>query len=299
MEAKANGDKDVIGEEIAKSGIRFSLFPHPRRLEIGGAVLGDPKSFCLIAGPCAVESTEQTMIVANAVKEGGAHMFRAGAFKPRTSPHSWQGLGLEGLEILREVRAETGLPIVTELMDTKDADAVAESTDVIQIGARNMQNFPLLTLAGQLGKPTLLKRGMAASVSELLQAAQYILKEGNNDVILCERGIRTFETTTRFTLDLGVAVWLKLNSNLPVIIDPSHAAGDRRLVPSLACAAAASGVDGLIVEVHDDPPSARSDGPQALYASDFGRFAKEVFGHAALRRGLKREELVGAPAPKV
>jgi 3-deoxy-7-phosphoheptulonate synthase len=239
------------------------------------------------------------MIVAKAVKAGGAQMFRAGAFKPRTSPYSWQGLGVEGLKILHEVREETGLPIVTELMDAKDADAIYEYADVVQIGARNMQNYPLLTLAGKLGKPTLLKRGLAASVSEFLQAAEYILKEDNQDVILCERGIRTFETTTRFTLDLGVAIWLKLNSNLPVIIDPSHAAGDRRLVPSLACAAAASGVDGLIVEVHDNPESARSDGPQALYARDFSRFAKEVFGHAALRRGLKREELVGAAPPKV
>jgi 3-deoxy-7-phosphoheptulonate synthase len=254
----------------------------PTILEIGGRVVGSPQTFCLIAGPCTVESREQTLGVAEAVKTAGASMLRGGAFKPRTSPFAFKGLGAEALEILTEARVATGLPIVTELLDPSHAELIAEHADVVQIGARNMQNYALLEVAGRLGKPTLLKRGLSSSLDELLQAADYVLKEGNEAVILCERGIRTFETATRFTLDLGAVPWLKLHTHLPVIVDPSHAAGDRRLVEPLSRGAAAVGADGLIVEVHQDPEHALCDGPQALYASDFARYTADVAAHAAL-----------------
>jgi 3-deoxy-7-phosphoheptulonate synthase len=209
-------------------------------------------------------------------------MLRGGAFKPRTSPFAFKGLGVPGLEILAEARAETGLPVVTEFLDTQHADAIAEHADVIQIGARNMQNYALLEVAGKLGKPVLLKRGLSSSLEELLMAADYVLKEGMDQVMLCERGIRTFETATRFTLDLSAVPWLKLHTHLPVIVDPSHASGDRRLVEPLARAAAAVGADGIIVEVHQDPDEALCDGPQALYARDFAGFAERVAAHASL-----------------
>jgi 3-deoxy-7-phosphoheptulonate synthase len=210
-------------------------------------------------------------------------MLRGGAFKPRTSPFAFKGLGEPALEILAEARERTGLPVVTELLDSGHADLIAEHADVVQIGARNMQNYALLEVAGRLGKPVLLKRGLSSSLDELLQAADYILKEGNEAVILCERGIRTFETATRFTLDLGAIPWLKLHTHLPVIVDPSHAAGDRRLVEPLSRAAAAVGADGLIVEVHEDPEHALCDGPQALAASHFPQFAADVAAHARLQ----------------
>jgi 3-deoxy-7-phosphoheptulonate synthase len=254
----------------------------PTVVEVGGRVIGAPSTFCLIAGPCTVESREQTLGVARAVRDGGACMLRGGAFKPRTSPFAFKGLGVEALEILGEAREETGLPVVSELLDSQHAEVMAEHVDVIQIGARNMQNYALLEVAGKLGKPVLLKRGLSSSLDELLQAADYILKEGNPDVILCERGIRTFETATRFTLDLGAVPWLKLHSHLPVVVDPSHAAGDRRLVEPLSRAAAAVGADGIIVEVHQDPEAALCDGPQALYASRFAEYAANVQAHAAL-----------------
>ncbi|MEA2251659.1 MAG: 3-deoxy-7-phosphoheptulonate synthase, partial [Solirubrobacteraceae bacterium] len=193
-----------------------------------------------------------------------------------------QGLGDAGLQMLAEAKAETGLPVVTELMDVRELEAVLEVADMIQIGARNMQNYALLEVAGKLGKPVLLKRGLSSSLDELLQAADYILKEGNEAVVLCERGIRTFETATRFTLDLGAVPWLKLHTHLPVIVDPSHAAGDRRLVEPLSRAAAAVGADGIIVEVHQDPDAALCDGPQALFASHFADYARDVAAHAAL-----------------
>ena len=209
-------------------------------------------------------------------------MMRAGVWKPRTSPFSFPGLGAEGLEIVKEAKAEVGLPVVSELTDREHADAMAEAVDVIQVGARNMQNYGLLEVVGKLGKPVLLKRGLSSTVDELLMAADYVLKEGNENVILCERGIRTFETATRFTLDLGAVPYLKLHTHLPVIVDPSHASGDRRLVEPLSRAAAAVGADGIIVEVAMDPDSALCDGPQQLYASDFGAFAKAVSDHASL-----------------
>jgi 3-deoxy-7-phosphoheptulonate synthase len=254
----------------------------PSTFHISGRQVGGGETFCLIAGPCTVESPTQTLNVAQAVKAAGASMLRGGAFKPRTSPFAFKGLGEEALQILAEAREATGLPVVTELLDTQHADAIHAHADVVQIGARNMQNYALLEVAGKLGKPVLLKRGLSSSLDELLMAADYILKEGTDEVILCERGIRTFETATRFTLDLGAIPWLKLHSHLPVVVDPSHAAGDRRLVEPMSRAAAAVGADGIIVEVHDDPELALCDGPQALYASQFADYAREVAAHAAL-----------------
>ena len=254
----------------------------PTTFEVDGRRVGGGQTFCLIAGPCTVESRDQTLTVARAVQKGNASMMRGGAFKPRTSPFAFQGLGVDAFEILAEAREETGLPIVTELTDIANADALAEVADVIQVGARNMQNYRLLEVVGKLGKPVLLKRGLSSTVDELLQAADYVLKEGNDEVILCERGIRTFETATRFTLDLAGVAYLKLHTHLPVIVDPSHAAGDRRLVEPLSRAAAAIGADGIIVEVADDPEAALCDGPQQLYASDFSRFSQSIAAHAAL-----------------
>ena len=254
----------------------------PTILDIAGRIVGGGETFCLIAGPCTVESREGTLTVAAAVKAAGASMLRGGAFKPRTSPFAFRGLGVAGLELLDEARAQTGLPIVTELVDPQYAEAVREHADVIQIGARNMQNYALLEVAGKLGRPVLLKRGLSSSLDELLMAADYVLKEGTDAVILCERGIRTFETATRFTLDLGAVPWLKLHTHLPVIVDPSHAAGDRRLVGPLSAAAAAVGADGLIVEVHENPEVALCDGPQALVAGEFAAYAETVAAHAAL-----------------
>jgi len=254
----------------------------PTVVDVAGRRVGGGDTFALIAGPCTVESREQTLGVARAVAASGASMLRGGAFKPRTSPFAFQGLGGPALEILAEAREETGLPIVTELLDSEHSDAIAEYADVVQIGARNMQNYALLEVAGKLGKPVLLKRGLSSSLDELLQAADYVLKEGNEQVMLCERGIRTFETATRFTLDLGAVPWLKLHSHLPVIVDPSHAAGDRRLVEPLSRAAAAVGADGIIVEVAEDPEMALCDGPQALYASNFADYSRDVAAHAQL-----------------
>jgi 3-deoxy-7-phosphoheptulonate synthase len=250
-------------------------------LDIDGRKVGG-EHFALIAGPCTVESREQTLETARVVRDAGATLLRGGAYKPRTSPYAFQGLGQEGLRLLAEAKAETGLPIVTELMDIGDLDAVLEVADVIQIGARNMQNYPLLSELGRAGRPVLLKRGLAATLDELLMAAEYILKEGNPSVMLCERGIRTFETAYRFTLDLMAVPVLKELSHLPVIVDPSHAAGRRDLVLPLSLAAAAVGADGIIVEVHPNPDEAICDGPQALKAEDFAEYAQMVERAAAL-----------------
>ena len=229
-----------------------------------------------------MESRAQTLDTARAVADAGATMLRGGAFKPRTSPYSFRGLGERALEILAEAREETGLPIVTELMDPRHVEAVIETTDVVQIGARNMQNFYLLAEVGRGDKPVLLKRGPSASVEELLMAAEYILKEGNPRVILCERGIKTFERSTRYTLDIGAIPVLKEETHLPVIVDPSHAAGRRELVPALARAAVAAGADGIIVEVHPAPESALCDAPQLLRASEFAAFAQDIVTLASL-----------------
>jgi 3-deoxy-7-phosphoheptulonate synthase len=254
----------------------------PTVFEVDGRRVGAPDTFCLIAGPCTVETPDQTRTVARTVADAGASMLRGGAFKPRTSPFSFQGLGQQALGILGEVRAETGLPVVSELTSAQHTDLFAEVVDVVQVGARNMQNYGLLEVVGKLGKPVLLKRGLSSTLDELLMAADYVLKEGNERVMLCERGIRTFETATRFTLDLGAVPWLKLHTHLPVIVDPSHASGDRRLVGPLARAAAAAGADGIIVEVHHDPEAALCDGPHQIYARDFPEFAADVAAHASL-----------------
>jgi 3-deoxy-7-phosphoheptulonate synthase len=245
-------------------------------LEIDGRKVGGDH-FAMIAGPCTVESRDQMMQTARVVRDAGATLLRGGAYKPRTSPYAFQGLGQEGLRLLAEAKAETGLPIVTELMDIGDLDAVLEVADVIQIGARNMQNYPLLAELGRVGRPVLLKRGLSATLDELLMAAEYILKEGNPSVMLCERGIRTFETAYRFTLDLMAVPVLKELSHLPVIVDPSHAAGRRDLVTPLSLAAAAVGADGIIVEVHPNPDEA-----PALRTSDFADYALAVERATAL-----------------
>jgi 3-deoxy-7-phosphoheptulonate synthase len=254
---------------------------HRSVLDIDGRKVGG-EHFAMIAGPCTVESREQMLSTARTVRDGGATLLRGGAYKPRTSPYAFQGLGQEGLHLLAEAKAETGLPIVTELMDIGDMDAVLEVADVVQIGARNMQNYPLLTEIGRSGRPALLKRGLSATLDELLMAAEYILKEGNPNVMLCERGIRTFETAYRFTLDLMAVPVLKELTHLPIIVDPSHAAGRRDLVAPLSLAAAAVGADGIIVEVHPNPDEAICDGPQALRSEDFAEYSRAVEQAAAL-----------------
>lgn len=243
--------------------------------DIGGARIGGDH-FALIAGPCTVESREQLLETADVVKSAGANMLRGGAYKPRTSPYSFQGLGEEGLRLLAEAKEISGLPIVTELMDARDLEPVLEVADVIQVGARNMQNYGLLSELGRAGRPVLLKRGLSSTLEELVMAAEYILKEGNETVMLCERGIRTFESAYRFTLDLMAVPVLKQMTHLPIVVDPSHAAGRRDLVESLSLAAAAAGADGIIVEVHPNPEEAICDGPQALRAAEFAAYAQKV-----------------------
>jgi 3-deoxy-7-phosphoheptulonate synthase len=249
--------------------------PDDTVVKIGGAQIGGGK-FGVIAGPCAVESKEQVDTAATAVKAAGAHFLRGGAFKPRTSPYGFQGLKEEGLKILAEARAKTGLPIVTEVMDARDVELVGRYADVLQIGARNMQNFTLLEAVGQQPKAVMLKRGLSATINEFMLAAEYILKQGNYNVILCERGIRTFETMTRNTLDLGSIPLIKRLTHLPIIIDPSHGTGDRASVPALARAAVAMGADGLMVEVHPQPEKALSDGPQSLTPESFAKLMESV-----------------------
>ncbi|HKG63940.1 MAG TPA: 3-deoxy-7-phosphoheptulonate synthase [Solirubrobacteraceae bacterium] len=258
-----------------------SQMREPSVLEIGGRRIGG-EHFSLIAGPCTVESRDQVMTAARAVRDVGGSLFRGGAYKPRSSPYSFQGLGQEGLRLLAEAREETGLPIVTELMDARDLEPVLEVADVIQVGARNMQNYPLLSEIGRSGKPALIKRGLSSTLEELLMAAEYILKEGNPNVLLCERGIRTFETAYRFTLDITAVPVLKELTHLPVIVDPSHAAGRRDLVMPLSLAAAAAGADGIIVEVHPAPDEAICDGPQQLYADALDEYVSKVEQAAAL-----------------
>ena len=230
----------------------------------------------IIAGPCAVESQEQILAAASWVKKSGAHMLRGGAFKPRTSPYSFQGMGEEGLKLLQEASLQTGLPVVTEVIGEWSLETALKYVDVLQIGARNMQNFQLLKKAGQTRVPILLKRGMSATVEEWLMAAEYIRSEGNENIILCERGIRTFETATRNTLDLSAVPLIKRLSHLPVLVDPSHATGDRGLVIPMALAAIAGGADGLIIEMHPEPAKALSDGPQSLDPQQFEQLMQRV-----------------------
>jgi 3-deoxy-7-phosphoheptulonate synthase len=250
-------------------------------LDIAGRRIGG-QHFAMIAGPCTVESREQTLETARVVRDAGATLFRGGAYKPRTSPYAFQGLGQEGLRLLAEAKERTGLPIVTEVMDARDLGPVLEVADVIQIGARNMHNYSLLAEIGRSGAPALLKRGPSSTLEELLMASEYILKEGNEAVILCERGMRTFETAYRFTLDLMAVPVLKELSHLPVIVDPSHAAGRRDLVEPLSLAAAAAGADGIIVEVHPRPAEAICDGRQALVADEFAGYLERVKAAAAV-----------------
>jgi 3-deoxy-7-phosphoheptulonate synthase len=250
-------------------------------LEICGRKVGGDH-FTMIAGPCTVESRDQVLTAAEAVADAGASMFRGGAYKPRTSPYSFQGLGQEGLRLLAEAKARSGLPIVTELMDVRDVEAVAEVADVFQLGARNMQNYTLLTEIGRSGVPVLIKRGLSATLEELLMSAEYVLKEGNPNVMLCERGIRTYEGAYRFTLDITAVPVLQELSHLPVIVDPSHAAGRRDLVTPLSLAAAAAGADGIIVETHPAPEEAICDGPQQVPTDEFAAYAARVEQAAAV-----------------
>lgn len=263
---------DIVeyGKRITEQykAVNRSVHVDDTHISVGSAVIGEG-SFTVIAGPCSVESEEQIIHIAKSVKSSGARLLRGGAFKPRTSPYSFQGLKADGLQFLLEAKKVTGLPIVSEIMNQTQLP-LFEEVDVIQIGARNMQNFDLLKAVGQMRKPVLLKRGLASSIEELLMSAEYILSEGNSQVILCERGIRTFETMTRNTLDLSAVVLLKQKSHLPVIVDPSHATGIRSLVAPLSRAVLAVGADGLMVETHNDPAKALCDGGQSL---DLGQFA--------------------------
>ncbi|MGH7776094.1 MAG: 3-deoxy-7-phosphoheptulonate synthase [Candidatus Dormibacterales bacterium] len=255
--------------------------PEPSVVWVGPRKSSDPAAlafggprFLVIAGPCAVESEEQILAAARAVKAGGGHLLRGGAYKPRTSPYSFRGMGEEALRLLSEARQETGLPVVTEVLNVQDVETVARHADVLQVGARNMQNFPLLEEVGRCGKPVLLKRGMSATIEEWLLSAEYVLNQGNHDVILCERGIRTFETYTRNTLDLSAIPAVKELSHLPVIADPSHGTGRWSLISPMAAAALAAGADGLLVEVHPDPARARSDGAQSLRPERFAEMVR-------------------------
>jgi 3-deoxy-7-phosphoheptulonate synthase len=243
-------------------------------IKIGEVEIG--KGFVVIAGPCSVESEEQTIIIAEKVKEAGAHLLRGGAFKPRSSPYAFQGLGLEGLKILARARSVTGLPVVTEVIDPRDVTWVCEFADVLQIGTRNMQNFSLLKEVGRVPNPVLLKRGMYSTLAEWLNCAEYIMNEGNPKVILCERGIRTFETYTRNTLDLSAVPSLRELTHLPVIVDPSHGTGRASLIEAMCLAAVAGGADGLMVEVHHNPAEALSDKEQALTPEQFASLVRKI-----------------------
>ncbi|MEL7668385.1 MAG: 3-deoxy-7-phosphoheptulonate synthase [Actinomycetota bacterium] len=250
-------------------------------ITVGGSSIGGG-AFAVIAGPCSIESEEQMMATAHAVKAAGATMLRGGAYKPRSSPYAFQGMGVEGLKLLRAAGDAVGLPVVTEVLDVRDAETVAGYADILQVGARNMQNFMMLDELGTMDRPVLLKRGLSATIEELLSAAEYVLKGGNRDVILCERGIRTFETYTRNTLDLGAVSALKSLTHLPVIADPSHASGRRELVAPMSRASVAAGADGLMIEVHPEPERARCDGPQSLTPADFSALMADLGPRIAL-----------------
>lgn len=261
-----------VSEPFKQANRKFH--PADTVIQVGQAKIGGG-NFCVIAGPCSVESEEQIISVAKSVKASGAAILRGGAFKPRTSPYAFQGMKDEGIRLLLEAKAETGLPIITEIMNISTLD-LFENVDIIQVGARNMQNFDLLKELGKTNKPILLKRGLANTLQELLMSAEYIMSEGNEQVILCERGIRTFETYTRNTLDLSAVSVLHELSHLPVIVDPSHATGKARLVPPMALAAVAAGADGLMIEVHNDPTCALCDGAQSLTPKQFDDLSKKI-----------------------
>ncbi len=273
------GVREVIPVSKPYKLVSREMHPEDTVIELGnGKVAIGGEKLVVMAGPCAVESEKQALAIAEEVKKAGASLFRAGAFKPRSSPYSFQGLGKKGLEILAKVRDETGLFIVTEATDHEVCDLVEEYADIIQIGTRNMQNYRLLRRAGQAKKPVLLKRGMSATLDEFFMAAEYIMSEGNSQVILCERGIRTFVRHSRNTLDLNAVPYIRRESHLPIVIDPSHAAGRRDQVVPLARASAAVGIHGLLVEVHNNPDKALSDGPQSLYPEQFAQMMQEIRG---------------------
>ncbi len=270
-------------EQVLKVGKPYKLASSAFATRATTVALGDPadtvvggSEVVVIAGPCSVEGRDMLRQTARAVQGSGARAMRGGAFKPRSSPYAFQGMGLEALELLAEVRRDTGLPVVTEVLDPRQVELVAQHADVLQVGARNMQNFALLTELGQVRKPILLKRGLSATITELLMAAEYILAQGNTQVMLCERGIRTFETATRNTLDVSAIPVLKRETHLPVLVDPSHAAGQAELVAPLAMAAIAAGADGLLVEVHPDPTCAMSDGEQSLTFEAFDALMRQA-----------------------
>ena len=269
------GVKEVIPVTRPYKLVSREFKPEDSVIPVGDIAIGKG-NFTMIAGPCAIESEDQALTTAHLVKEAGAQLFRGGAFKPRTSPYSFQGLGEEGLKILAKIRRETGMPVVTEVMDYENFDLVEEHADVIQIGTRNMQNYSLLRRAGKAKKPVMLKRGMAATIDEWLMAAEYILEGGNTQVILCERGVRTFVHHSRNTLDLSAVPFVRNESHLPIIIDPSHAAGRRDQVIPLSRAAVAVGADGLMVEVHHSPEDALSDGAQSLYPEQFKQLCENA-----------------------
>ena len=274
IEANPNVERVMHVQEPFKKANRM-FHPEPTVIDVNGQKIGG-KKLAIIAGPCSVENEKQISLIAEEVKKSGANFLRGGAFKPRTSPYSFQGLAYEGLELLKLARAKTGLPIVTELMSPYDIEKFVEDVDVIQVGARNMQNFDLLKELGKTRKPILLKRGMSATIEELLMSAEYVMSGGNENVILCERGVRTFETYTRNTLDLSAVPAIKRLSHLPVIIDPSHATGKWWMVEPLAKAAVAVGADGLILEVHNDPQNALCDGQQSIKPELFNNLMKDL-----------------------
>jgi len=270
-----NGVKETIRVTKPYKLVSRETHPQPTIITIGNVMIGGGKPV-MMAGPCAIESEKQALAIASIVKQYGAQVFRGGAFKPRTSPYSFQGLGEDGLKILEKVREETGLLIITEAIDHTNIELIEQYADIIQLGARNMQNYSLLRQAGHATKPILLKRGFAATIEELLMSAEYIMAEGNTQIILCERGIRTFSDNTRNTLDLSAILSIKESSHLPVVVDPSHAAGRREYVIPLAKGAIAIGADGILVEVHNDPLHALSDGMQSLYPEQFATLMKEI-----------------------
>jgi 3-deoxy-7-phosphoheptulonate synthase len=274
METKINSDHEII-DCLAPMKTVNKTKPEPALVKVKDIVIGGPE-IIIIAGPCAVESMEQLAETAVSVSKNRAKILRGGAFKPRSSPYSFQGLGEEGLKMLREVSIRTGLPVVTEVMDTRQVEVVCQYADMLQVGSRNMHNYPLLKEVGMTHKPVLLKRGMMATIEEFLLAAEYILSQGNEQVVLCERGIRTFETSTRNTLDLSAVPMLKHLSHLPVIVDPSHGTGLNWMVPAMAKAAVAAGADGLIMEVHYKPEEALCDGQQSLSLPEFAQLMQDL-----------------------
>ncbi len=287
------GVEDIISDAKPFRRAARESVSEPTVLKLPGGLTIGGEEIVIMAGPCAVESAGQLLETARAVRAAGATVLRAGAFKPRTSPYSFQGLGVEGLKLLAQVRSETGLLIVTEAMDVETLEPVAEVADIIQIGSRNMVNYSLLKAVGRLNKPVLLKRGMAATITELLLSAEYILSEGNPNVILCERGVRGFDSSTRNVFDLSAIPLVHQLSHLPIIADPSHGTGDRHLVPAMARAAIAAGADGLLIEVHHQPDLALSDGGQSLFPEQFSTLMRDVHAIASLLgRRVAAAELV-------